>query len=323
MLIIYFLFSYSRQCYSMDELPQALSKALEEPSPLVELDNDCQTSAFNSPKLTRRQSRKRRGRKRRADPNPVWEHAIKFSDGSDTSLDEALKDYMENVTSQQYHSDSASEDAMMVKRLSSLNVTSSSNLYGESDSVTETHTILKRPHKRKKRFKRMAVDEATPIPDFIQEGRQKRPKLKKSKKKKTDDDDIENSQNIKGRFGFDITSLKKKGKGCKSPVPPMTRRKDSSPQSPSSGSSHRDSNPQSPYCGVTEEGVMEDLSKKGACCSQDMSSRVHSDSSYPDDGRKQSGSDGASETTLGGRAMECCTSNESDVTMEATPKGGK
>ncbi|XP_072031081.1 G patch domain-containing protein 2-like [Amphiura filiformis] len=298
----------------MDELPQALAQALEETSPLLELDNDCQTSAFNSPKLTRRQSRKRRGRKRRADPNPIWENSIKFSDGSDTSLDEALKDYMENVTKTQaqYQGDSASDDAMMVKRLSSLNVTSSSNLYGESDSVTETHTILKRPHRKKKRFKRMAVDAAAPsaIPDFIQEGRQKRPK--KSRKKKTDDDDIENSQNVKGKFGFDITTVKKNlGKSGKPPVPLPVRRKDSSPQSPGSSGSHRDSNPQSPLV-VTEEGVMDDLSKKGACCSPDSL----------DDGRKHSGSDGASETTLGGRAMECCTSNESDVTMEATPKGG-
>ena len=302
----------------MEELPQALAEALEETSPLVELDNDCQTSAFNSPKLTRRQSRKRRGRKRRADPNPIWEHAIKFSDGSDTSLDEALKDYMENVSSQvQYQSESASDDAMMVKRLSSLNVTSSSNLYGESDSVTETHTILKRPHRRKKRFKRMVVDAASPsaIPDldFIQEGRQKRPKLKKVKKKRPDDDDIENAQRVNGRFGFDITSIKRKGKAGRPPQPAPVKRKDSSPQSPGSGSSHRDSNPQSPHL-VTEEGVMEDLSKKGACSSND----------YHEDGRKNSGgSDATSETTLGGRAMECCTSNESDVTMEATPKGGK
>lgn len=311
----------------MDELPQELALALEETSPLVELDNDCQTSTFNSPKLARRQSRKRRGRKRRADPNPVWENAIKFSGESDTSLDEALKDYMENVAaSQQYHSDTASEDAMMVKRLSSLNVTSSSNLYGESDSVTESHTML-RPQahiKRKKRCKRMSVDaESSVIPEFMQEERQKRPKLKRSKKKRMEDDDIENSLTVKGKFGYDIQSLRRKGKLNKPASSPLGKCKDStSPQSPGSGSSRR-SSPLSPNM-VTEERVMEDLSKKGACCSHEIASRVHSsDSSYHDDGRKQSGSDGASETTIGaGRVMECM-SNESDVTMEATTREGK
>ncbi|XP_033639775.1 G patch domain-containing protein 2-like [Asterias rubens] len=294
--------------FDMEHLAYALAGALKEPSPFGEVDNDCQTSAMNSPKHIKRQSRKRRGRKRRMDPNPVWDHTVKLSDGSDTSLDEAQKDYMENIAAQQ--SDSPSEDTLMMRRLSSLNVTSSSNLYGESDSVTENHSLPKQPLRRKKRFKRMVVDDPTcscsssracPASklefscsaDFEPEVSHKRHKLKRSKKNLSSDN-LENAPQVDGDVGFDILSMKLK-------------RKDMSGKNKKQ--SRSDSNPQSPC--FSDLAVYSDNS---------LPRRVSTESpvSLPDSsgtGRKLSGSDGASEKTIG-LEMECA-SNESDVTMDA------
>ncbi|XP_022099428.1 G patch domain-containing protein 2-like [Acanthaster planci] len=295
-------------------MEKALAAAIETRlSTFRQPENGPQTSTMSSPKFVKRQARKRRGRKRRMDSNPAWEHNVRFSEGSDTSLDEAQKDYMENVAAHQ--SDSASEDTVMMRRLSSLNVTSSSNLYGESDSVTESHVLPKQTLRRKKRFKRMVVD-PTRIPpggcppakikfscgaDFLPECSRKRHKLKRSRNNPSDN--AENASHIDGgKFGFDILGFKSKKRGCaggsKNRSVSKPSKSDSSPQSPS----------QVDLATNSDSSVHQRVSTESPVSLPDTSSGT---------GRKLSGSDAASEKTIG-REMEC-TSNESDVTMDALP----
>ncbi|XP_030855240.1 G patch domain-containing protein 2 isoform X2 [Strongylocentrotus purpuratus] len=274
---------------------------------------ECLTSDFNSPKSVRRQSRKRRGRKRRLDPNPIWENSIKYSEGSDSSLDEALKDYMENVSSQQQHqSDSGSDDTTMMKRLSSLNMTSSSNLYGESDSVTENHTMLKKTvNKRKKRFKRMDVDSipsssgcmvrSSSMPDFVPEIFHKRPRVKKVRPRKLDKTD--DASQMKGEFEFDILLAKstKTGNKLKSKLNPMDL-----------------SQPREECKAITEgkEVCPRKQDKEGTEASAVVGSPVSKERT------RSSSSDGATSTEVAeGKNMDC-SSNDSDVTMRQplTPK---
>ncbi|XP_038072566.1 G patch domain-containing protein 2-like isoform X2 [Patiria miniata] len=293
-------------------MAETLAGTLQYPSTFAEVQKDPPTSAMSSPKFFKRQARKRRGRKRRMDCNPVWEHTVKLSEGSDTSLDEAQKDYMENVACQ---TDSASEDTLMMRRLSSLNVTSSSNLYGESDSVTESHVLPKQTLRRKKRFKRMVVDPMIASgggcppskikfscgADFLPETGRKKHKLKRSKNNYPSDNS-ENAPHIDGgKFGFDILGVKLKkraGAGCHKSQPGRQWKSDSGPQSPSQIDLATNSDSSVAHRRVSSESPV----------------------SLPDTsswtGRKLSGSDGASEKTIG-REMEC-TSNESDVTMDAT-----
>nr|XP_054758316.1 G patch domain-containing protein 2-like [Lytechinus pictus] len=276
---------------------------------------DCLTSDFNSPKSVRRQSRKRRGRKRRLDPNPIWEHAIKYSEGSDSSLDEALKDYMDNVSSQQQQnqSESGSDDTTMMKRLSSLNMTSSSNLYGESDSVTENHTMLKKNvNKRKKRFKRMVVDSipsgsgcmvrSSLMPDFVPEICHKRPCVKKVRPRKLDKTD--DMPKMKGEFDFDILLAKssKTGAKLKPKLDPMDLSRPTE----------------------TSKNIAEDKE----VCSRKQD-KVGTDSGIAVTGKpvskertQSSSSDGATSTEVAESKNMDCSSNDSDVTMRQplTPK---
>lgn len=199
----------------MEDLSKALIEALEDKISLSDQDNNLQSSSLNGSKLARRPLRKRRGRKRRLDPNPIWEFSVVLSDQSDTSLDEALKDYMQNVTeTKDRQSDSANEDRML-KKLSSLNVTSSSNLYGESDSVAESSQHPQKPlRKKKSRPKRMAVDGGTQscvmvtrscsLPDFKPQIKSKKQRLKKSLKKndkQNENMEVLNYEAIEDRFG--------------------------------------------------------------------------------------------------------------------------
>lgn len=275
---------------------------------------DLPTSDFSSPKSVKRQSRKRRGRKRRLDPNPIWEHAVKYSEGSDSSLDEALKDYMDNVTSQQQNqNDSGSDDTAMMKRLSSLNVTSSSNLYGESDSVTENHTMLKKSaNKRKKRFKRMVVDSlpststcvmrSSCMSDFVPEIFHKRPRIKKAHPRK-----IENNHEkaqMKEDLEFDSLLAESGKTGSK------VRQKQNPIDLSQPGLSSSDIVEGNDACSRKQNKIFAD-GGAAACCNTVSKERTRSSSS-----------DGATSTeVLESKNMDC-SSNDSDVTMRQplTPK---
>ncbi|XP_078000801.1 G patch domain-containing protein 2-like [Glandiceps talaboti] len=135
----------------MDDLAQDLSYALEESS-TQQIDVDDQNSVILTPKQCRRLSRKQRGKKRRSDSNLMWEYG-NISEASESSLDEALKDYMENV-GVAHNSDT---DDNQMRRISTFNVSLSSAFYGESDSVTENPNSVP-PKRRRRRTKRMSME---------------------------------------------------------------------------------------------------------------------------------------------------------------------
>lgn len=119
-----------------------------------------------------RQKVKRKSKKRKS--SAVLNAGGNISEGSESSLDEALKDYMENIANQ-----SDSDDLLRIARLQSLiNFTSHSISLAESDSFTENFSPM-RPGRRRRRFKRMAVDvqqpdSEMPITDYLREQRLKR-----------------------------------------------------------------------------------------------------------------------------------------------------
>ncbi|XP_033110447.1 G patch domain-containing protein 2-like [Anneissia japonica] len=194
----------------MEDLVHDLADALDVHVTNAGQDNDGPSSGMTSPRQLKRQSRKRRGRKRRCDQNALCDCG-NLSSGSDSSYDGALKDYMENIKAQELLSDSASDEMVVVQRLaSSLNVTSStSNIYGESDSVTENY-IHKKPHRKKKRMRRMIIDRQTnclqnvPVQDYAPQIRRKG-KLRKTKK--NDNKDNSSVINLKGKFGYKVEKL--------------------------------------------------------------------------------------------------------------------
>ncbi|KAJ8045419.1 G patch domain-containing protein 2 [Holothuria leucospilota] len=304
----------------MEDFSKALSKDLDDIISFSDQDNNAQSSAMNGSKLARRPLRKRRNRKRRLDPNPIWEFSVVLSDNSDTSLDEALKDYMKNVTaSKEENSDSLTEDRML-KKLSSLNVTSSSNLYGESDSVAENSQSQKRAlRKKKSRPKRMAVDGGTQpcvgvtrscsLPDFTPQIKRKKQKLKKARKK----EDIENEDMEVKNHNPDechLGSRKKVPKGNKAfinnqkPLPynkmdvgrGNVQKFQSSPEGAGSGRSQSTEGPLS-------ESRTQSSSSDGTMCA----GRI-------DDGEEDimSGDDDTSETVLGRETAGSSVSSEDE-----------
>ncbi|XP_067844986.1 G patch domain-containing protein 2 isoform X1 [Heptranchias perlo] len=145
-------------CRAMEELVHDLVSALEETS---EHTRGCaefgdEASRSSAACLLKRQARKRRGRKRRSDTgHHIWEHGHCMSEGSESSLDEAIRDYREN------NNYSDSDDHLIVaKRLSSLNVTAvrgKRHSWHESDSVTDSN-LGGRSLRRRRKVKRMAID---------------------------------------------------------------------------------------------------------------------------------------------------------------------
>ena len=106
-----------------------------------------------------------------------------MSDNSESSLDEALKDYMANIANQ-----SDSDDLARISRLQSLLHFKGNHpiSVAESDSFTENFSPM-RLGRRRRRFKRMAVDtqpdsEAS-ITEYLREQRVKRLATAKSKVK--------------------------------------------------------------------------------------------------------------------------------------------
>nr|KAF6392098.1 G-patch domain containing 2 like [Pipistrellus kuhlii] len=75
----------------MDELVHDLASALEQTSEQNKLGELWEEMAL-SPRQQRRQLRKRRGRKRRSDFTHLAEHTCCYSEASESSLDEAVKD---------------------------------------------------------------------------------------------------------------------------------------------------------------------------------------------------------------------------------------
>ncbi len=152
----------------MDELVQDLTNALEETartSKSKHIDN----SVYYSRRCKKRRSRKRR-------PPGSGKDGGNLSEASESSIDEALKDYMETVFQQ-----SDSDDLVAARRLSSLPLANLSHALSlaESDSVTENFSPM-RLHRRRRKCKRMAID-PQPDPDFMMP--EFRPKYKRMRSK--------------------------------------------------------------------------------------------------------------------------------------------
>ena len=136
----------------MDELVQDLTNALEETTRASKSKNVDNTYA--------RRCKKRRSRKRR--PPGSGKDGGNLSEASESSIDEALKGYMESVFQQ-----SDSDDVVAARRISSLPLANISHTLSlaESDSVTENFSPM-RIHRRRRKCKRMAID-PQPDQDFM------------------------------------------------------------------------------------------------------------------------------------------------------------
>nr|XP_025976222.1 G patch domain-containing protein 2-like isoform X8 [Dromaius novaehollandiae] len=142
----------------MDELVHDLASALEQTSEQNKLDELWEEMAL-SPRQQRRQLRKRRGRKRRSDFTHQAEHACCYSEASESSLDEAMKDCREVLTA----NFSDSDDMAVVKRHPALSATlrSKQHSWHESDSFTENAPC--RPLRRRRKVKRMTSEVAASL----------------------------------------------------------------------------------------------------------------------------------------------------------------
>ncbi|KAM9013605.1 G patch domain-containing protein 2-like isoform 1-T4 [Ara ararauna] len=142
----------------MDELVHDLASALEQTSEQNKLDELWEEMAL-SPRQQRRQLRKRRGRKRRSDFTHQAEHACCYSEASESSLDEAVKDCREVLTA----NFSDSDDTAVVKRHPALNATlrSKQHSWHESDSFTENAPC--RPLRRRRKVKRVTSEVAASL----------------------------------------------------------------------------------------------------------------------------------------------------------------
>uniref|UniRef100_A0A669Q0E1 G-patch domain containing 2 like n=1 Tax=Phasianus colchicus TaxID=9054 RepID=A0A669Q0E1_PHACC len=142
----------------MDELVHDLASALEQTSEQNKLDELWEEMAL-SPRQQRRQLRKRRGRKRRSDFTHQAEHACCYSEASESSLDEAVKDCREVLTA----NFSDSDDMTAVKRHPALSATlrSKQHSWHESDSFTENAPC--RPLRRRRKVKRVTSEVAASL----------------------------------------------------------------------------------------------------------------------------------------------------------------
>ncbi|KAM5273302.1 G patch domain-containing protein 2-like isoform 4-T4 [Ctenodactylus gundi] len=143
----------------MDELVHDLASALEQTSEQNKLGELWEEMAL-SPRQQRRQLRKRRGRKRRSDFTHIAEHACCYSEASESSLDEAIKDCRELAPVTNF---SDSDDTMVAKRHPALNaiVKSKQHSWPESDSFTENAPC--RPLRRRRKVKRVTSEVAASL----------------------------------------------------------------------------------------------------------------------------------------------------------------
>ncbi|XP_036925389.1 G patch domain-containing protein 2 isoform X1 [Sturnira hondurensis] len=147
---------------TMEELVHDLVSALEESSEQARggfAEAGDHARSLSCP--LKRQARKRRGRKRRSyNVHHPWEAGHCLSEGSDSSLEEASKDYRENHSgSKKDHSDS--DDQMLVaKRRPSSNLNNNARgkrpLWHEPDLALDG--LGNRTLRRRRKVKRMAVD---------------------------------------------------------------------------------------------------------------------------------------------------------------------
>ncbi|XP_057586901.1 G patch domain-containing protein 2-like isoform X8 [Hippopotamus amphibius kiboko] len=143
----------------MDELVHDLASALEQTSEQNKLGELWEEMAL-SPRQQRRQLRKRRGRKRRSDFTHLAEHTCCYSEASESSLDEAIKDCRETAPVTNF---SDSDDTMVAKRHPALNaiVRSKQHSWHESDSFTENAPC--RPLRRRRKVKRVTSEVAASL----------------------------------------------------------------------------------------------------------------------------------------------------------------
>lgn len=143
---------FSSSIGKMDDLVHDLSLALEDAASHKRSKSDGGHGASSS--SSRRHPRKRRGRRKRHFPDTG-----NISEASQSSIDEAIKDYMENCA--QSDSDDLAIAHHIVRLTMPLNINYVPSQV-ESDSVNECMFSPIRPQRRRKKYKTMAID---PDPD--------------------------------------------------------------------------------------------------------------------------------------------------------------
>ncbi|XP_070181736.1 G patch domain-containing protein 2-like isoform X2 [Littorina saxatilis] len=144
----------NRHINKMDELVQDLSNALEETSKGGSRVGGCQENSLSSGAVARRYHKRRRGARRSAG-NLYWKRGT-ISEASESSVDEAIRDYIDN--SVVAHSDSDDLSRAYSKQRLAVAVSLSEPVPPvESDSFTENLSPM-RPQRRRRRYKHMAVD---------------------------------------------------------------------------------------------------------------------------------------------------------------------
>lgn len=133
----------------MDDLVHDFTLALDETARNQRSCRDGSSQSHDS--LMRR---RRKFKKRKANMSMLI-HGSNMSEASESSLDEAFKDYIENIT-RQSDSDEFLVNGHKIPPVNSFPNISVPQLV-ESDSVTENITPL-RPQRRRRHFKRMAID---------------------------------------------------------------------------------------------------------------------------------------------------------------------
>ena len=149
--------------HKMDRMVQDLTNALEETErpPPRSCDNPALHARSGGPAAAKKHvsaSKKHRCKKRKSTQN-IWECG-NLGEASESSLDEAFRDYMESVP----HGSDSDEFALTVNRLQLLASFANTALsLAESDSFNETLSPMRaQAQRRRRKLKRMAVD---PHPD--------------------------------------------------------------------------------------------------------------------------------------------------------------
>ena len=139
---------FSSSIGKMDDLVHDLSLALEDAASHKRSKSDGGHGASSS--NSRRLPRKRKGRRKRHQPD-----IGNMSEASQSSIDEAIKDYMENIA--QSDSDDLAIAHHIVRLTMPLNINYVPSQV-ESDSVNESIFSPIRPQRRRKKYKSMAID---------------------------------------------------------------------------------------------------------------------------------------------------------------------
>lgn len=163
---------FSSSIGKMDDLVHDLSMALEDVASHKRSKSDGGHGASSS--TMRRHPRKKKGRRKRHQPETG-----NMSEASQSSIDEAIKDYMENCVQ------SDSDDLAIAHHIVRLTMPLSINYIPsqvESDSVNECMFSPIRPQRRRKKYKSMAID---PDPGSSQHGSpvQGKPKYNRQRSK--------------------------------------------------------------------------------------------------------------------------------------------